>query len=76
MGYKIQVELCILLPLQVFNMCAGADLLEKAAEAAHALSREAQKAVEVESKFEALRELRHFPEDVDLIKEHPVEPER
>ena len=44
---------------------AGADLLEKAAQAAQALTREAQKAAEVETKFKALKDIAPLAEDYD-----------
>lgn len=55
---------------------AGAALLEKAAQAAQAFTREAKKAVEVESKFEALREMRSLPEEGALAESLLATPDR
>ena len=49
----------------------GADLLEKAAKAAEALTREAQKAAEVESKFKALKDISPFPENYQGLSDLP-----
>jgi hypothetical protein len=47
----------------------GADLLEKAAEAAQALTKEAQKAVDVETTFKQLKDLGPFPEDFSILRD-------
>ena len=49
--------------------CTGADLLEKAAEAAQALTKEAQKAVDVETTFKQLKDLGPFPEDFSILRD-------
>jgi len=52
-----------------YSICAGADLLEKAAEAAHALTKEAEKAADVETRFNELKELGPFPDDFSVLRD-------
>lgn len=54
---------------------AGTDLLEKAAIAAQALTREAQKAAEVESKFKALKDIAPLAEELENL-DMPAIPQR